>query len=306
MISSRRVAPLARPGFLGSAYLSLNAIIAGNTTQPPRPSIVSTIFSSDSATNNTLPGLYCADPARLTEAQALADLQGFALLATLPEAGHALVLDGDKLALHSLGKGAPGPVWVDFVAGALAWRRKHGGGRGQGVAKACGLKAGATPHVLDATAGLGRDGFVLATLGCRVDLIERSPVAAALLADGLARAAQDPEVAEIAARMTLHQGSSADLLAHWRGERPEVIYLDPMFPETKTKSALSKKDMHTFQQVVGADADADALLAPARALASKRVAVKRPRHAPLLAGEKPAFCLEGDSVRFDIYLPLNL
>ncbi|WP_265583952.1 class I SAM-dependent methyltransferase [Chitinimonas koreensis] len=192
---------------------------------------------------------------------------------------------------------------VDFAGGAAEWRRKHGGGRGQGVARACGLKGGATPRVLDATAGLGRDAFVLAALGCEVDLIERSPLAAALLEDGLARAALDAEVAAIAARMRLYRGGAAELLANWPGARPEVIYLDPMFPDTRRKSALSKKEMQAFQAVVGADLDADALLAPARALALERVAVKRPRHAPLLAGLTPAYSLEGDSVRFDVYLP---
>ena len=238
----------------------------------------------------------CAD-----EARRLATTFGFDLVTALPESGHALVLTASQLALHTLGKGAPGPVTVDFVGGAADWRRKHGGGRGQGVARACGLKGGATPHVLDATAGLGRDAFVLASLGCRVDMIERSPVAAALLENGLQRARLSPEIGEIAARMQLHRGDAPSLLANWRGDRPEVVYLDPMFPETRSKSALSKKEMQAFQQVVGPDMDADALLAPARALASGRVVVKRPRHAPVLAGAQPSYSLEGDSVRFDCY-----
>lgn len=252
-----------------------------------------------------LPPLYCADPVLLEAARALAGRFGFVLLDTLPEGGHALVLDGHALRLHTLGKGAPGPVGVDLVGGASEWRRKHGGGRGQGVAKACGLKGGATPHVLDATAGLGRDAFVLASLGCEVDMLERSPLAAALLEDGLMRARQVPEVAGIAERMRLHHGPAVTAMRNWAGARPEVIYLDPMFPETRTKSALSKKEMQAFQQVVGPDEDADALLAPALALASSRVVVKRPRHAPLLAGFKPAYSLEGDSVRFDCYIATN-
>jgi len=251
---------------------------------------------------NPLPPLYCADAACLEMARELAARYGFALVEALPASGHALVLDGQALLLHTLGKGAPGPVGVDLVGGASEWRRKHGGGRGQGVAKACGLKGGATPRVLDATAGLGRDAFVLASLGCEVDMLERSPVAAALLEDGLARARQGTEVAEIAARMRLHHGPAVAAMQGWNGPRPEVIYLDPMFPETRTKSALSKKEMQAFQQVVGPDEDADALLAPALALASSRVVVKRPRHAPLLAGFKPAYSLEGDSVRFDCYI----
>ncbi|MGQ5522019.1 class I SAM-dependent methyltransferase [Chitinimonas sp. PSY-7] len=263
---------------------------------------MSLILAAEYSPAIMLPPLVCFAPERTAEAASLAAQYGFQLQAELPDNGHALVLDAEKLALYSLGKGAPGPVWVDFVKGVLDWRRKHGGGRGQGVAKACGLKAGATPRVLDATAGLGRDGFVLASLGCEVDLIERSPVAAALLADGLQRASTETEVAAVVARMRLHHGSAVDLLTAWSGESPAVIYLDPMFPETRQKSALSKKEMQAFQAVVGADADADLLLQPARALATEKVVVKRPRHAPCLAGIKPAYSLEGDSVRFDCYL----
>ncbi|GAB3258872.1 class I SAM-dependent methyltransferase [Chitinimonas naiadis] len=246
--------------------------------------------------------MFCTTPARLPYAEALALRYGLMLVAALPEQGHALVLDESRLLLHTLGRGAPGPVGVDLAGGAADWRRKHGGGRGQGVAKACGLKGGATPRVMDATAGLGRDAFVLASLGCEVDMLERSPLAAALLEDGLLRGREDAGVAEIAARMRLHHGSAVATMQAWSGEQPEVIYLDPMFPETKTKSALSKKEMQAFQQVVGPDEDADVLLAPALALARSRVVVKRPRHAPLLAGVKPSYSLEGESVRFDCYI----
>ena len=44
-----------------------------------------------------------------------------------------------------------------------------------------------------------------------------------------------------------------------------------------------------------------ALLAAALALAANRVVVKRPRKAPAIAGNKPAYALEGQSSRFDIY-----
>lgn len=249
-----------------------------------------------------LPSLHCTAAERADYAQQLASRYGLNLLADLPAAGQLLVLDTERLALCTLGKGAPGPVVVDFVGGAADWRRKHGGGRGQGVAKACGLKGGATPYVLDATAGLGRDAFVLAALGCRVGMIERSPLALALLEDGLARAMADAEVSVIAARMCLYAGAAVDRLTGWADSPPEVIYLDPMFPETKSKSALSKKEMQTFQQWVGPDEDADALLVPARRLATNRVVVKRPRHAPWLAQTKPSYSLEGDSVRFDCYV----
>lgn len=135
------------------------------------------------------------------------------------EAAFALQLGGAGLQLVELGPQAPGPVRVDFVAGAVAHRRLFGGGSGQMIAKAVGVQPGVRPVVLDATAGLGRDAFVLAQLGCRVTLIERQPLIAALLEDGLQRAQIDPEVAPIVARMQLLRGNAIDLLHAWRASR---------------------------------------------------------------------------------------
>ena len=195
-------------------------------------------------------------------------------------------------------------IAVDFTAGASQHRRLHGGGRGQPIAKAVGLKSGnITPRVLDCTAGLARDAFVLASLGCQVELIERSPLVHALLQDGLLRAqgATDPAVREIVARMSLLSGDAAALMAAYpSSERPDVVYLDPMFPERRKQAAV-KKDMAAFHTLLGGDEDADRLLLPALALARCRVVVKRPRHAPFLAGEKPSISLQGESTRFDIY-----
>src|SRR5690554_1818824 len=101
-----------------------------------------------------------------------------------------LYADDQGLALQVTGKGAPGPVRAEFVAGKMGYRREHGGGTGQLVARAVGLhKTRARLHVLDATAGLGQDAFVLAGLGCQVTMLERNSVIHALLADGLSRAA---------------------------------------------------------------------------------------------------------------------
>lgn len=196
-----------------------------------------------------------------------------------------------------------GSVWVDFIGGAQAHRRKFGGGRGQPVAKAVGIKGDYLPRVLDATAGQGRDAFVLASLGCEITLLERSPVAWLLLKDGLERAAHDAQTAEIATRMTLIHADARSWLENPPPDaRFDVVYLDPMFPEPD-KRARSKKEMAAFQTLIGGDPDAGALLAPARKLAGKRVVVKRPRHAPWLAEAKPNFVFDGESTRFDGYLP---
>ena len=204
------------------------------------------------------------------------------------------------LQVQQLGPQAPGPVRVDFVEGAAAHRRVFGGGSGQMIAKAVGITQGVRPRVLDATAGLGKDAFVLAGLGCQMQLIERQPLVAALLEDGLARAAADAEVGPIVARMQLLPGNSIERMRDWQGEPPQVIYLDPMFPH-RDKSALVKKEMRVFRPLVGDDLDAPALLEAALALASHRVVVKRPRKAPIIDGPKPSHSLEGKSSRYDIY-----
>ncbi|WP_309044774.1 class I SAM-dependent methyltransferase [Marinobacter sediminicola] len=217
-----------------------------------------------------------------------------------------LFLDENGLCLQVAGKGAPGPVRAEFVTGKMGYRREHGGGSGQLVARAVGLqKAKAGLHVLDATAGLGQDAFVLASLGCRVSLFERNPVIHALLADGLARAALNMDCAPIIARMTLKAGSSIDWLtsAEEASETPDVadvIYLDPMFPH-RDKSALVKKEMQVFRTVVGDDDDSEALLNAALATATYRVVVKRPRKAPAIPGPEPSTRVEGKSSRYDIY-----
>lgn len=221
----------------------------------------------------------------------------------LPLAGEAdfVVQYGpDGLQFVEAGPDAPGPVRVDFLEGAVAHRRLFGGGSGQMIAKAVGIQPGVRPQVLDATAGLGRDAFVLAELGCAMTLIERQPLIAALLEDGLQRAADDAEVGPVVGRMRLLGGNAIDLMAAWTGEAPQVIYLDPMFPH-RDKSALVKKEMRLFRPLVGSDDDAPALLAAALALATHRVVVKRPRKAPPVAGEKPGYALEGKSSRYDIY-----
>ena len=209
------------------------------------------------------------------------------------------------LQLQEHGSGAAGAVRVDFVEGALAHRRLQGGGTGQMIAKAVGIQPGIRPLVLDATAGLGRDAFVLAQLGCSVTMIERQPVIAALLDDGMRRALGDAEVATIIERMHLLCGNAIALMQGWPRDVPQVIYLDPMFPH-RDKSSLVKKEMRVFRPLVGDDDDAPQLLQAALALASHRVVVKRPRKAPCIAGATPSYALEGKSSRFDIYARKSL
>lgn len=195
------------------------------------------------------------------------------------------------------------PVVIDFVSGKTAYRRKYGHAGGEAISKAVGIKKGHRPNIVDATAGWGRDAFVLATMGCRVHMLERSEVIAKLLEDGLRRAEQDEKIGTlIKNNLSLTCGDSQKELLHTPFE-PEVIYLDPIFPH-KEKSALVKKEMRILQDVVGQDEDADALLNLALTVATNRVVVKRPAYADFLAEIKPQTSIKSKKHRFDIYLIL--
>ncbi|SFU84454.1 class I SAM-dependent methyltransferase [Halomonas korlensis] len=200
------------------------------------------------------------------------------------------------------------PLAVDFVAGRSAHRRRFGGGRGQLIARACGLSKGVTPSVVDATAGLGRDAFVLASLGAEVLMVERVAAIHALLEDGLLRALADPATREIAARMSLIHGDGAHQLAELVAGTevaPQVVHLDPMFPH-RDKSALVKKEMRLFRDLAGDDADAPRLLEAALEVATHRVVVKRPRKAPHIKGPAPRHVIEGKTSRYDLYVHRSL
>ncbi|PXA03224.1 hypothetical protein DDZ13_13460 [Coraliomargarita sinensis] len=197
-----------------------------------------------------------------------------------------------------------------FHGSGLDYRRHKGGGRSELIAKAVGLKGGKVPTVIDATAGLGVDAFVLASLGCQVTLIERVPAVAALLRDGLERSRDyagenDTELEMILKRMQLVQ---TDAIAHLdelgQDNVPDVVYLDPMFPERK-KSAAVKKEMQIFHRLVGPDDDTTQLFEKALFRARDRVVVKRPRVAPALTDRQPSHIIEGKRNRYDVYLSLS-
>jgi 16S rRNA (guanine1516-N2)-methyltransferase len=219
----------------------------------------------------------------------------------LTDFSYLLTYTSQGLSLQQTGAKAAGPVRVDFTDGTAAYRRAKGGG--ELIVKAVAGDKQIRPSVLDATAGLGRDAFVLASWGYPVTLCERSPVVACLLEDGLQRAAQiaDSDLQAVLGRMQLQSVDAVDYLAQLRPENfPDVIVIDPMFPPTK-KQALVKKEMQAFHQLVGPDQDGEQLLQAALTAAIYRVVVKRPRKAQHLASRKPNFSVEGKAIRFDVY-----
>ena len=190
-------------------------------------------------------------------------------------------------------------IAVDFASAQSQYRRKQG--EKELLIKAVTSKGHQHPTLIDATAGLGRDAFVLASHGCQTTMLERCDELVALLQDGLTRARAHAELLPIIARMSLiHTDSITYLTSLTPENHPEVIYIDPMFPSRK-KSALVKKDMQLLQQLITQEDDGSALLEIALTRASKRVVVKRPRKASSLGGLKPSFALPGSACRFDVY-----
>ena len=152
------------------------------------------------------------------------------------------------------------------------------------------------PTCVDCTAGLGEDSLLLAAAGFRVTMFERDPTIAALLADGLARAACDPALADVVARMSLVEGDSVAGLAS--------LGFAPMFPG-RTKSAAVKKKFQLLHhlELPCDDTEADVLVRAAVACGPRKVVIKRPAKGPLLAGAKPSYSVSGKAVRYDCLVP---
>jgi len=192
---------------------------------------------------------------------------------------------------------------IDFVTGAVGHRLRFGGGRGQDLAKAMGLRAGKTPIIVDATAGLGRDSFLLASLGAQVILIERSEKMHALLVEGMNCAKNEGgEFREIIGRMTLMKGDAKDLIPELPGE---AILIDPMHPP-RQKSALVKRELRQVREIVGTDDDAADLVRIALAHAYNRVVLKWPAKADPIDGLKACtHQILGKTTRYDVFMVNN-
>lgn len=254
-------------------------------------------------------GVAATDPTLENRATTLASKLGLQLLASLisPQSVDVpdiiLLVNEHGLSLQATGKNAPGPIFVEFGSPSMRHRRRAG--QNEMLGRAVGVGKKASLRVLDATAGLGRDSFVLADLGCHMSLCERHPIIGELLADGLvsARGASDQWLRSVSQRIEIFPGDAREL-DPVRVQAIDVIYLDPMFP-ARNKSANVKKEMALFQSLLEeteSESDADDLLLWSLEQDVARVVVKRPAKAPNLAERKPAHTIAGKSVRYDVYV----
>ncbi len=251
-----------------------------------------------------------------------------------------LVISEEGLSLRLSSEPKWSDIFIDFKSAALQYRKQHGGGKNEAIARAIGIKTNKHPRVIDCTAGMGTDSFIMASVGARVLMLERSAIISKLLIDALQRAHN----AQVECEKHMHvvnfdSGDFLSIFAHktWRDVlsiqeaqklddfllasnwyesegslttkakenkfQADVLYLDPMFPHKK-KSALVKKEMQAFQQLLGPDLDSERLMDAALEFPAKRVVVKRPANAPELSnalGVKPIGNIPSKKHRFDIY-----
>ena len=267
---------------------------------------------STSVTSPTTPKLAVLidtdDPDRTAAAKTLAHglaIGAYPLSDTPADIGAGLVATAHRLELRVLRGDKPLLGGHGIASDLTALDTTSGPGRSlrQPLLKAVGIKRRNPyrPTVLDATAGLGEDAWVLASMGCTVTACERNPVTHALLADGLRRASDTAP--ETTAKIGLHRADGVafmqGLIAAGPDRCPEVVYLDPMFP--LGRKTAERKAMRALRLVSGDDPDADQLLEIALITATRRVVVKRPRLAPPLPGPAPAVIHKGKSLRFDVY-----
>lgn len=214
-----------------------------------------------------------------------------------------LIYRSQGLCLEKVGDDNLGPLCIDLLNSALEYRKKHHLNN-ELLVKAIGIRGDKSPSVWDLTAGLGQDSMILSSAGCRVRMFERNPIVFVLLNDALQRAKNsqdlDDNIVQQLNAIDLCQSDSINELNNIEVVRPDIIYIDPMFPEKK-KNAKAKKAMQYCQLIVGKDTDSDLLLDAALTTAQYRVVVKRPKAAPILNEKRPSNQVMGKTVRYDVY-----
>lgn len=235
------------------------------------------------------------------EAEKLSKRLGLKIGPDMGKCDFALILKQDRLEIQRAE--ILDRIWVDFTQGKIQYRRLYG--KKQMLYRAIGIKKGNRPTVLDCTGGFGRDSFLLASAGCRVTILERNKIIAALLEDGLKRARENPETTRIIENIEMFEYDAVSFLTEMaKSEKKyDVVYLDPMFPAS-SKSAKVKKELQFLQLLNINDNNIENLLPASLKVAGKRVVVKRPKHADFMNALTPSYNLSGRTTRFDVYISI--
>ena len=155
---------------------------------------------------------------------------------------------------------------------------------------------------IDATAGFGEDALLLAAAGFKIDLYEFDPIIFILLEDAVNRARQVDELKEAVSRMSLHNTDSiAALNSLSDKDSPDIVLLDPMFPE-RSKTGSVKKKFQLLQRLESPCSTEEELMAAALKANPHKIVIKRPAKGPYLAGKKPDYSVPGKAIRYDVII----
>lgn len=156
-------------------------------------------------------------------------------------------------------------------------------------------------HIVDATGGLGVDGFMFASAGFNVTMLEKNPLVYTLLSDAVQRASQVPGLKSIMSRITIQHIDAVEWFAKNANNEntPDVIFLDPMYPIESKMKALPKKGMALARALVGRVDRADALVREALNCAKEKVVLKRPYYTVESAGVLNSY--KSRSLRFEVF-----
>ncbi len=197
---------------------------------------------------------------------------------------------------------------IDFVEDKINYNKKKLSIKNEPLSKALG-KGDKGLSVLDLSAGLGIDSVFLFQLGYSVTALERNPVIYMALACAEAQLSE-PDHKNIKfifgdaldyLKNIKSSGLQFEAKNHSQFSRPQfdVGYFDPMFPAKKSK-ALPRQEMVFFKKMIGEDLDANQVVEYVLTnKIFKRFVVKRPLSAESYF--KPAGCIKGKIIRYDIY-----
>tara|TARA_B100001564_G_C20571474_1_gene638571 strand:+ start:27 stop:728 length:702 start_codon:yes stop_codon:yes gene_type:complete len=144
--------------------------------------------------------------------------------------------------------------------------------------------------ILDGTAGFGRDGTLLNSMGHNVTMIENSPIVSLLLKNGIERSDNN---------IRLFHGNVYDLLKHSK-KKYDYIYLDFMFNKLKTNSLSSKYD-ETLKLIATIDANKKEIVEMAKKNCKKKVVVKEPSNSTSSL-PKPNHIIKTKLISYNVYL----
>jgi 16S rRNA (guanine1516-N2)-methyltransferase len=238
------------------------------------------------------------------------------------------------------------PVYIEFLPSTKSnlGKRLNKQSNGEMLLKATGINKLTDAIIYDLTAGFAQDSMIFASSENvkEVHMVERDPIVGLLLSDAMRRLELismldktqcsdiDMELLcrakKLNCKLKLHKMDGKDIASKLvfsedskiNIQRPDVCYLDPMFPP-RQKSAAVKKNMQILHGLLQSNNVEDDsfrlkeevdLLDTALALTKSRVVVKRPINAPplgILAGVKsdvrlPSYDLKGTINRFDVYI----